>query len=188
MLFKESDSLEEIWQVVKHELHRGALDAKHPFHWVNLGTHGADFPEIRKVVLRKITDTFHFLIFTDYRSQKVKELKTNPKASLHFYHPKKQVQVRVRANTKIHFKNDFSEEFWLSISESRRKEYLGKYSPGTFIPDHEEGWERLDDVNHFFTVLEFIPLEIEVLQLSRNGHLRILFSSKKEWEGNWLVP
>jgi hypothetical protein len=36
--------------------------------------------------------------------------------------------------------------------------------------------------------LDLEPLEIEVLQLRKEGHLRVLFAKEKDWEGTWLVP
>jgi len=188
MLFSKEESLEEIWQAVKHELHRGALDAKHPFHWVNLGTVSGEFPSVRTVVLRKVNENLHFFIFTDYRSEKCSDLKVNPNATLHYYHPKKQVQIRIKAETKLHFQNEWAAEFWKTIPSHRRSEYTGAQAPGTPISNHKEGWMEVDSEHHFFTVLEFIPLEIEILQLRKEGHLRVLFSKGSDWEGTWLVP
>lgn len=188
MLFQDIDTLEEIWLAVKHELHRGALDAKHPFHWVNLGTVSGEFPSVRTVVLRKLTQELDFLVFTDYRSEKCSDLRQNPNTSLHFYHPKKQVQIRVKAQTKLHFQNELAAEFWKAIPPHRRSEYTGTQAPGTPISHPEEGWKEGNSSDRFFCVLEFSAVEIEVLQLRREGHLRVHFSKKTDWEGNWLVP
>ncbi|MFC3415979.1 pyridoxamine 5'-phosphate oxidase family protein [Algoriphagus hitonicola] len=188
MLFQNTDTLEEILQTVKHELHRGALDAKHPFHWVNLGTFGKDFPEVRTVVLRMLTQDLDFLVFTDFRSEKCRDLRKNQKATLHFYHPKKQVQIRVNAQTKLHFQDELANEIWNTIPNHRRSEYTGAQAPGTSISRPEEGWKEGISSDHFFCVLEFSPVEIEALQLRREGHLRVHFSKKADWEGSWLVP
>ena len=188
MLFSKEESLEEIWQAVKHELHRGALDVKHPFHWVNLGTVSEDFPSVRTVVLRKVSEELHFFVYTDYRSEKCSDLKSNPNATLHFYHPKKQVQIRIKTLATLHFKDEMAKEIWKTIPEQRRSEYTGAQAPGTSISSPQKGWNRGDLENHFFTVLEMVPIEIEVLQLQREGHLRVLFAKEKDWEGTWLVP
>ncbi|TFV96167.1 general stress protein [Algoriphagus kandeliae] len=188
MLFKESDSLEEIWQVVKHELHRGALDAKHPFHWVNLGTVSSDFPSVRTVVLRKVSEEFHFFVYTDYRSEKCSDLKINPNATLHFYHPKKQVQIRVKAQTKLHYQDELAREIWRTIPAQRRSEYSAAKAPGTPIPHFQAGSKEGNPSDHFLCVLEFLPIEIELLQLQRKGHLRLFFSKKENWQGTWMVP
>ncbi|WP_297337512.1 pyridoxamine 5'-phosphate oxidase family protein [Algoriphagus sp.] len=188
MLFQNTDRLEEIWKAVKHELHRGALDVKHPFHWVNLGTVSGEFPSVRTLVLRKLTQELDFLFFTDYRSEKCRELRVNQNVTLHFYHPKKQVQIRVKAQSNLHFQNELAAKFWNEIPPHRRSEYTGAQAPGTSISHPQEGWEDGNSSDHFFSVLEFSPVEIEALQLRREGHLRVRFSKKADWEGIWLVP
>jgi hypothetical protein len=115
-------------------------------------------------------------------------LKANPNATLHFYHPKKQVQIRIKAQAKLHFKDELAENFWETIPTHRRSEYSGAQAPGTPISNPQEGWNQGDLENHFFAVLELEPLEIEVLQLSKKGHLRVLFAREKDSEGTWLVP
>lgn len=188
MLLQQEDSLENVWQAVKHELHRGALDAKHPFHWVNLGTVSENFPSVRTVVLRKVSEGLHFFVFTDYRSEKCSDLGVNLNSTLHFYHPKKQVQIRIKTQALLHYQNELAEEFWKTIPSHRRSEYTGAQAPGTPVSHPVAGWSEGDVSNHFFTVLELVPLEIEVLQLRREGHLRVMFSKKSDWEGTWLVP
>lgn len=188
MLFSKEESLEEIWQAVKHELHRWALDAKHPFHWVNLGTVSGKFSSVRTVVLRKVNEDLNFFVNTDFRSEKCSDLQQNPNASLHFYHPKKQVQIRVKTQAKLHFQDDLVKEIWKTIPVHRRSEYTSAQAPGTFISLPEDGWTASNSENHFFCVLEFSPMEIEVLQLRREGHLRVMFSKDKDWKGAWLVP
>ncbi|NVJ86913.1 MAG: pyridoxamine 5'-phosphate oxidase family protein [Algoriphagus sp.] len=188
MLFSKEDSLVEIWQVVKHELHRGALDVKHPFHWVNLGTISGDFPSVRTVVMRRVSEELHFFVYTDYRSKKCSDLKVNPNATLHFYHPKKQVQIRVKTKAKLHFQDELAENLCKTIPAHRGSEYTGAKAPGTPISNSLEGWNQGDLENHFFTVLELEPFEIDVLQLRKEGHLRVLFAKDKDWEGTWLVP
>ncbi|NVK50784.1 MAG: pyridoxamine 5'-phosphate oxidase family protein [Cyclobacteriaceae bacterium] len=188
MLFSKAESLEEIWQAVKHELHRGALEVKHPFHWVNLGTVSGDFPSVRTVVLRKVSEELHFFVYTDYRSKKCSDLKNNSYAALHFYHPKKQVQIRIKAKSKLHFRDELAKELWKKIPNHRRSEYTGAHAPGTPISNSLDGSTERDLENHFFTVLKLEPLEIDVLQLRKEGHLRVLFAKDKDWEGTWLMP
>ena len=188
MLFQENESLEEIWKAVKHELHRGALDPKHPFHWINLGTVSGNFPAVRTVVLRKLSEEFQFLVYTDHRSEKCSDLRNNPNASLHFYHPKKQVQIRIKAQAILHFGDDLANEHWNSIPPHRKSEYTSPQAPGT--PLSKPGNDRIerDGSGHFFSVLEFTPIEIDVLQLQKTGHLRVSFSKETDWKGIWVAP
>jgi len=89
MLFSATDSFSAIWQTLLHELHRGALDPKHPFRYLTVATVGEQFPQVRTVVMRQFTADLEFLVYTDARSSKVQELLEVPRVSLHFYHPKK---------------------------------------------------------------------------------------------------
>lgn len=187
MLFSATDSQAEIWQTLLHELQRGALDPKHPFRYLTLATVGNEFPQARTLVLRQFSADLEFLVYTDARSSKVKELFDVPRVSLLFYHPKKQVQVRVNAHSTIHVEDELAQAHWMRVSDKRRSEYQSKLGPGTRITAPATGWESSSDRSNF-SVVKFAPLSIEVLQLDREGHLRIQFDLASGWEGSWLVP
>lgn len=186
MLFSHSDNPIDIWQSINHELHRGALDPKHPFRYVNLGSVGQEYPQVRTVVLREVTQELDFLVYTDYRSEKVREIQSSPMVALHFYHPKKMLQIRVEAKAEIHFQNELAEQYWKKIPNGRRFEYTGSLAPGTLLSIPDLGWDKSE--KSFFTVLKISPQRIEALQLSKDGHLRIHFEKANQWEGRWLVP
>jgi general stress protein 26 len=187
MLFNSSDAPSQIWQNVLHELHRGALDPKHPFRFLTLATSGAQFPQVRTVVLRHMSPAMEFLVYTDVRTAKVRDLLETPRVSLLFYHPKKQVQVRVKAIATLHLEDALAQEHWKRVSEKRQSEYKSALAPGTGIETPDLGWETQSESAHF-SVLKFSPLSIEVLQLAREGHLRMQFELAAGWQGTWLVP
>lgn len=190
MLFTSQNSLPEIWATLSHELHRGALDPKHPFRYVTLGTFGESFPEIRTVVLRKLDANLNGYVFTDFRSAKVKEIKANSSVSLHFYHPKKRTQVRIQAKAIIHHRDELVAGFWQRVQGDAQKAYTSILPPGETIDSPEKGWEWSEEMgDRFFAVLKFIPESIEALQLDGLNHLRIQFSILNNgWKGQWLVP
>jgi pyridoxamine 5'-phosphate oxidase len=187
MLFNSSDAPSQIWQNVLHELHRGALDPKHPFRFLTLATSGAQFPQVRTVVLRQLSPAMEFVVYTDVRTAKVQDLLTTPRVSLLFYHPKKQVQVRIKAIATLHVEDAIAQEHWKRVSGKRQSEYKSGLAPGTRIESPDLGWEAHSESAHF-SVLKFSPLAIEVLQLAREGHLRIQFDLASGWQGTWLVP
>ena len=187
MLFSATDSHAEIWQTLLHELQRGALDLKHPFRYLTLATVGNQFPQVRTLVLRQFSADLEFLVYTDARSSKVKELLDVPRVSLLFYHPKKQVQVRVHAHATIHVEDELARAHWKRVSDKRRSEYQSKLGPGTRIGSPSAGWKSSSEHSNF-SVVKFVPLSIEVLQLDREGHLRIQFDLASGWKGSWLVP
>lgn len=190
MLFTEQESLTEIWQSLKHELHRGALDPKHPFRYVQLATQGLNGPEIRTVVIRAIHENLNLDVFTDFRSEKVAQLTQYRVAGLHFYHENKRVQIRIQAKAEIHYQNPLSVSNWMKVQGDARKAYTSILAPGTAIAQPSEGLEWPQDYEqHSFAVLRFVPQAIEVLQLNGMRHLRILYTEKNElWTGQWLVP
>ncbi len=190
MLFTQIDPPSEIWKKLIHELNRGFSESDHPFRFVNLGTLGEKGPEVRTVVLREFEKVLDFYVFTDFRSDKVIEVRANPSVTLHFYHPEKRVQIRVRAKAEIHHQDLVTDVFWGRLREDSRLAYNSVLAPGTEISTPDEGFnwsEEIDD--RFFSVLRFIPHSFEVLQLNGLKHLKILFTKKEEnWVGMWLVP
>ncbi|WP_051287189.1 pyridoxamine 5'-phosphate oxidase family protein [Algoriphagus mannitolivorans] len=190
MLIDSKSTISEIWDTLVHELHRGALDSKHPFRYLNLGTMGRDFPEVRTVVLRKVDQELNVYVYTDSRSDKVQAIQENCKVALHFYHPQKRVQIRIQAETEVHCQDDLAKTSWTRVQGEAQKAYTSILAPGREVeyPEHAWQWpENMDD--GFFTVLKFIPQSMEVLQLDGLNHLRIRFSrEEKNWKGTWLVP
>lgn len=189
MLFSQQDHPAEIWQTLKHELHRGALDPKHPFRYLNLGTQTISDPEIRTVVLRSVSKNLEFYVFTDSRSAKVEELRQSPMACLHFYHPAKRVQIRVQAQARLHSEDELSRAFWAKVKDDAQKAYTSTQAPGTIIstPEDAFGWLGPGD-DRYFKVLRFVPDRVEVLQLNGIHHLRLVFLRSEDWKGSWLVP
>ncbi|MCL6258606.1 pyridoxamine 5'-phosphate oxidase family protein [Aquiflexum sp. TKW24L] len=190
MLFTQKNSVEEVFQTVKHELHRGALDAKHPFRFVTLATQSENGVDARYVVLRTIDQEMNFFVFTDARSSKVAHLHTNPDMVLLFYHPHKRTQVKVKGKAEIISGGKTKAAFWSNIQGEAQKSYNQMLSPGTVIrdPSGAYSWnEPMTDSN--FTVIQIRPFEIEALQLNGNEHLRILFSLEgNDWKKNWIAP
>lgn len=190
MLFTSQNSLPEIWTTLSHELHRGALDSKHPFRYVTLATCGGDTPEQRMVVLRKVDEALNFYFFTDSRTAKVKQIQQNPQAEFLVYHSGKRTQIRVKGRLQIHQQDDLSEEMWKRVQGDARKAYNSTLAPGSEIEDPDLAYDwpaELDD--RYFAVLKFIPEAIEALQLNGLTHVRVSFlKSGADWNGDWLVP
>jgi pyridoxamine 5'-phosphate oxidase len=190
MLFTSQNSLSEIWATLSHELHRGALDAKHPFRYVTLATIGNDSPDQRTVVLRKVDEALNFYFFTDSRTAKVTQIQENSNAECLVYHPGKRTQIRVKGRLHIHHQDELSQEMWKRVQGDAQKAYNSTLSPGTEIADPDLAYDwpaELDD--RFFAVLQFIPETVEALQLNGLTHVRVKFTKQGEnWDGDWLAP
>lgn len=188
MLIESGNSLDDILTNVKKEIQRAAVDRRHPFRLVVLGTNRLGVA-IRYVVLRKVDENFNLLIYTDHRSRKVKELIQDSSAQLLFYHPQKKVQVIVTCNADIHHGDELAKRHWNNVHGEARKAYCSIDAPGEKIDSPSEAYEweaKLSD-NHF-TVLSMKPQKIEVLQLNGLEHLRVVFEEDSNWKGQWHVP
>ncbi|MCS4433898.1 pyridoxamine 5'-phosphate oxidase family protein [Aquiflexum gelatinilyticum] len=190
MLFTQENSLEEIFQSIKHELNRGALDPKHPFRFVTLATKSENGIDARYLVLRSVDEALNFYLFTDARTSKVQQLTVFPDAVLLFYHPGKRIQVKVRGNAEVRINDGLTASFWSKVQGDARKAYNQKMAPGTTIKAPKEAFdwqEPLTESN--FAIIKIKPEKIEALQLNRMEHLRIVMNSKEgNWDISWIAP
>ena len=190
MLFTKENSLEEIFQSVKHELHRGALDAKHPFRFVTLATKSENGVDARYVVVRSIDEELNIFFFTDGRTSKVKQLVSFPDMALLFYHPAKRTQIKILGKALIHSNDEFKAKFWSKIQVEGQKAYNQILVPGSAIQDPSEAfaWNEPLTVTNF-TLIQVKPIEIDALQLKGNEHLRVLFKlQENRWKKKWIAP
>lgn len=191
----------EIFDDLWKDLIRGSVDKKHPYKRAVVGTIGGGVPNMRTVVLRKAdADTKRLFFHTDQRSAKVSDLLDNPILTWLFYHPKRQVQLRISSEVKIHMENETSKEFWDKGSTNSLKGYTGPYVPGTLLIDYSNNVKKgllektperheIESGYQNFTVIETLVTQIEYLRLSRSGHKRIEFSLKsREWVACWVAP
>ncbi|NBB88367.1 MAG: general stress protein [Bacteroidetes bacterium] len=190
MLLDMDHSKEAAWQAVKHELHRGALDRKHPFRFVTLSTHGARGVQARWVVLRKLSQDLRFFMYSDLRTQKVADLATHPQAHLLFYHGRKKVQIRCEGEIRLHHGDELSQNQWEHVQGIGTKAYTSTIAPGTEInhPKEAHQWSPAWG-GRFFCVLEFLPAKFDVLQLNQMEHVRICFrKADGKWVKTWIAP
>ena len=182
--------LEEIPSIVFSELRKGVSRKKHPFKNVVLSTVSGKLPISRWVVFRKLTLDENLLIYTDSRSEKIKNLRKNPNSSLLFYNNKQGLQIYFSTISTIHQNNELTKKYWPGIAGSSSENYTTKYPPGSQINNIDEGQKIDKDLNDkHFSIIELRPINMSVLQLSRDGHIRASFSKANNgWEGSFIVP
>jgi pyridoxamine 5'-phosphate oxidase len=179
-------SFEEIYNHILGEIQRGSVDRKHPFHLCFLSTINnlTGFPDSRTVVLRKVdTDSFTLRVHTDSRSDKI-----------HFYNQKAKLQVRIKSIGKEVQDEELKKEVWSQAQEISQRCYYVPHSPSTEI-DTPFLNSEIDSTDQnlgykVFSILEFKPFELDILELNYEGHLR---ASLKVNDGNlekaaWLMP
>ena len=86
----------------------------------------------RVVVLRKANQKDNFIQYhSDIRSSKIEKIKKNPSCSILFYGKQEKIQLRLKAECKVHFNDDVTKESWDKTGHISRKCYLVTNGPGT---------------------------------------------------------
>jgi len=155
----------------------------------------------RIVVLRGVDEKQKKLWFhSDIRSNKIKILKSNPKATLLFYDKSEKVQLRISGTTEINYQNTVSKASWKKTVHMSRQCYLGNKAPGTVFSSPTSGLtENIDNLKYSkeeseigyknFCVVETFIKSIEWLYLAAKGHRRAYFLLKNNsLEKKWLIP
>ncbi|MFT4755613.1 MAG: pyridoxamine 5'-phosphate oxidase [Vicingaceae bacterium] len=189
-LIEPENNLGQIWKVLTDEFEKACTVKRHSFRYVVLSTSNEGNVNSRWVVLRKFTENASFLIYTDARSEKVKEVQSNTSANILFYNDRKKLQVRVSGKVTIHQQNELTKKYWPGVKGASDKAYTTELAPGKLIENKEEGyrWSSSMDDAHF-VILEVIPSEIEALQLNGEHHVRCQFVKKDtDWESSFMVP
>lgn len=191
------DILNEIWKM----LERGVSRFNDPFHWPVLGTTGKDGCRLRTVIFRQFILPDRILVcHTDARAPKAREICHSSNVSWLFYHPKKNVQLRISGKAELHTDDPFADDQWAASKITSRLNYSAIEPPGTPVHKPSSG---LPDflLNKIPTLLEsekarknFMAIScridsIDWLILSVLGNRRARF----DWDENglsatWLIP
>jgi pyridoxine/pyridoxamine 5'-phosphate oxidase len=139
------------------------------------------------VVLRDATDAYELIFFTDSRSEKVTQFQANPNAEVLFYHPKKKLQLRVKAEAIVSTSGESYRSFRKEVEQSGSlKDYSSRRAPGTPI---QEGIEAEAGEEVYFAVVQLNPVLLDILQLGREKHRRVRYQRiKGEWKEQKVVP
>jgi general stress protein 26 len=182
------DSLEEIKKTVLQTLNRAGNDRRSAFRFIILNTIVDKYPNSRYVVLRKFDiQKQELFIFTDFRSSKIKEINEHEMVSVLAYDRQKKCQVKLKAKATIHHNDQIANKYWDSL-ENGKDSYNTINQPGTAKDSLQDAQQMKDEYDsQYFAVITLKILEVEILQLSSNGHIRALFDFVKN-TGNYLVP
>jgi len=178
-------TLENILIDCKKQL-TGALNhKKHPFRYFTLASISEnDTPNLRTVVLREFNaNKFQLTIFTDERSKKVEEFKSNKNGKFLFYDASRLIQLilDVKMIEVIDLNNVFE-----SLPEPSKKDYTSILKPGTNIQSPDK--IKYDYSKDYFRKIIFQAVNLEYLKLKRPNHIRAFFSNEDKWKGSYLVP
>ena len=187
----------KIWSM----LEEAVLNRKSDFRTPIFISSNNDEADGRVVVLRGADkNQFSLSFHSDYRSNKVNLLMQNPKGALVFYDKKEKIQLRIKVECSINFKNNISKKAWEKTQQISRKCYLASLAPGTKLEEpgssidkkfeaFEYSFEESEMGEDNFCVVTCKIISIEWLYLSVKGHRRAkIYFDKQENHFNWLVP
>lgn len=187
-LIESKDSLEDIKTSMLNALNRAGNDPKSAFRYIILNTISDGFPNSRYVVMRKFNkDTQELYIYTDYRSNKIAEIKKNPLASVLAYDKQKKCQIKLKGRMNVHYDDEIANEHWDSL-QGGKESYNTSGAPGkkvNSLKDAHQMKSEFDD--EYFAVIVLKVSQAEILQLNSDGHIRALFDFENE-KPSFLVP
>jgi hypothetical protein len=178
----------QIWK----ELGRASQDRHHDWRTPVLASTDADgLPDARTVVLRQVDAVAGLLTFyTDSRSPKVAQLQAQAQAMLVFWSARLSWQLRVRVVCTVITAGPQVDALWEGVKQSAAAgDYLSPLPPGAVLTlgsstPNAETADALTPAHHF-AVLHAQVLQMDWLELSREGHRRAQLSATT-WE--WLTP
>jgi len=190
MIITENTTLEDLKKAIKKHINLAVKEHGHPFKTCSLATAGDHELDLRYVVLREVSDQLHLFIYTDARTQKVKDININHEVAALFYDPKEKFQLRILGHAKVHYQSEITEEAWAKIEVKNRRDYLSTKRPGEEIdaPHQAHEWLPTDEGDHF-AIIEIVPQKLDALQLDKSGHSRAQYTyHSEEWTGSWIAP
>lgn len=162
---------QDLEKSIKAELGRATADKRHPWRYPVLASVEGGEPQQRILVLRKFEiQPWIFWFYSDKRSAKISQIEKQARVSQHFYHPRKQMQLRVQGDCRIELQNEISNAELLKIPKDQRGDYQTAQAPGAILS--QEAIEMEGSAERNFCVLRLRAQSIDYLKLSREGHTR----------------
>ena len=174
--------LDEAWQY----LGRGVAESRSPARYPTFATVSPEgWPEARTVALRRAVRGENVLeVHTDIRTPKVAALRTLPRAGLHVWLPRADLQIRISADVEV-LTGPETDEQWAHVPPASRVSYGTEPVPGTPIPSvyaYEKPSERSR-----FAVLRCHMVEMDLVHLGAR-HRRAIYRAATDWQGTWVAP
>ena len=179
---KLDDFLDFAWA----QISRGKVDKKSPARNPTFVTSSTDgFPNARTLVMRRSNRKNNQIEFhTDTASSKMLALEENPRAGIHIWLPKVQLQIQIEVVVEVNV-GDITIPNWKNVPTNSRTAYGTIPSPGTVIGSPL-------DYNHTPDQKRFAVLvcDIQSIQLLLLGvkHIRAYYKKTTNWQGEWLSP
>ena len=168
------------------QISRGKADKKSPARHPTFVTSSGDgFPNARTLVLRRSDRKNNQIEFhTDTASSKMLALEENPRAGIHIWLPKAQLQIQMDVVVEVKV-GEITIPNWRNVPTNSRVAYGTIPSPGTVI-ESPRAYENAPDQKRFAVLV----CDIQSIQLLLLGvkHIRAYYKKTNNWQGEWLSP
>ena len=168
------------------QISRGKVDKKSPARHPTFVTSSADgFPNARTLVMRRCDQKNNQIEFhTDNASSKMFALKENPRAGIHIWLPKVQLQIQMDVIVEVKV-GDITIKNWRNVPTYSRVAYGTIPSPGIVIGSPLD-YNHTPDQKRFAVLI----CHIQSIQLLLLGvkHIRAHYKKMTNWQGEWLSP
>ncbi|WP_342611784.1 pyridoxamine 5'-phosphate oxidase family protein [Burkholderia ambifaria] len=193
-----SESLTQTCDRLWSCLESGLGTQRSPFTMVQAATLGLDgAPKVRTIVLRQVSRADRLLAFhTDARSEKVVELRRDPRIAVVANDLDALVQIRAEGVASICDDEAQRRAIWQSSRPHTLLLYRAPLRPGTPVESPEEahatpspGDAPTDDGYRNFCLVHVTVTRVDWLELARAGHRRAIFDVNDDgYEGRWIAP
>jgi len=182
----DPNDLAAFWDLAWQHLMRGAADARHPARYPVFATVSHEgWPEARTVALRAAAQSEARLeVHTDTQTAKVHALTASPRAALHVWIPKADLQIRVQARVEI-ITGSKADDAWARVPAASRISYGTQPAPGTPI-SHVYAYEKPPDRSRF-AVLSCHAEAVDLVELGAK-HRRAGYARADGFKGCWRAP
>ncbi len=173
------DNLQTVWDYCqkKLEIRKGAWRS------AVLATCGEDGPEARTVIVRDYKWP-HLVFYSDSRTPKIRDLKTDPRVSVVFYDPKKRVQIRLKGRAEFFTSGPEVKKALAELPERSSFDYRTKLPPGNETQSDTAARNFSETRN--FALVRIELSELDCLLLRAEGHSRAKFTGPEA--ASWIVP
>ena len=168
------------------QISRGKVDKNSPARHPTFVTSSADgFPNARTLVMRRSDRENNKIEFhTDTASSKMLALSQNPRAGIHIWLPKVQLQIQMDVVVEIKV-GDITIPYWRDVPTNSRTAYGTIPSPGKVL-ESPLAYEHAPNQKRFAVLV----CDIQSIQLLLLGvkHIRAHYKKTTNWQGVWLSP
>ena len=179
---KLDDFLDFAWV----QISRGKVDKKSPARHPTFVTSSVDgLPNARTLVMRRSDRKNNQIEFhPDTASSKMLALEKNPRAGIHIWLPKVQLQIQMDVVIEVKV-GDITIPNWKNVPTNSRVAYGTIPSPGTVL-ESALAYDYAPDQKRFAVLV----CHIQSIQLLLLGvrHIRAYYKKTTNWQGEWLSP